>query len=466
MKALQDPCFSRWLRLPAPLRCIKRVSESEAMDADVIVVGAGASGLAAARALADAGRRVIVLEARDRIGGRVWTDRSFAAIPVERGAEFIHGEQADTWALVRRAGLHTESFSRWQGRRIVTEDSRLVGDELLHARPDLQRVVTLEQQLAEYQGPDCSLAEWLTANAYSPLAAHIADLRLAHSNCATPATISVAELAYELKIADKGPGDFHILDGYDRALAPLADGLDIRLGTAVTEIQWAEDGVQVKTREGEGVKRRAGEFEAVPAHPRAPSPAHSFRARHAIVTLPLALLKAEAVAFDPPLPDAKRYAVDALTMAPAMKLLLRFEECFWDAEMTFLTGRDPVPVWWTVRRDAPLLTGFITGPRAARLAAYGPVGALEQGLAALAAIFGDAPRRLFAAGQVVDWAADEWARGGYSSVPPGAHGQRAVLAQPAGALHFAGEATVFANNPATVHGALHSGTRAAREIIR
>src|SRR5689334_7896959 len=147
------------------------------MDADVIVIGAGAAGLAAARVLADAGRRVIVLEARTRIGGRVWTDRAFAAIPVERGAEFIHGDQADSWALVRRAGLRTESFSRWQGRRVVAEDGRLATDELLHARPDLERVFTLEQQLAHYRGPDCSLAEWLAANRYRPLAAHIADLR-------------------------------------------------------------------------------------------------------------------------------------------------------------------------------------------------------------------------------------------------------------------------------------------------
>src|SRR4029450_14087549 len=82
-----------------------------------------------------------------------------------------------------------------------------------------------------------------------------------------------------------------------------------------------------------------------------------------------------------------------------------------------------------------------------------------------AAISCDAPRGRLVARQVVDWAFDEWARGGYSSAPPGAHGQRAVLAQPAGALHFAGEATVFANNPATVHGALHSGARAAGEIL-
>jgi monoamine oxidase len=427
------------------------------MDADVIVIGAGASGLAAARALVDAGQRVIVLEARARIGGRVWTDRTFADIPIERGAEFIHGEQADTWALVRQAGLRTESFSRWQGRRIVAEDGRLSGDELLHARPDLQRLFTLEQQLAEYHGPDCSLAEWLAANDYSPLATHIADLRMAHSNCATPATISVAELAHELKIADKGPGDFHILDGYDRVLALLAAGLDIRLGTAVTTIRWGEDGVGIKTLQTRG----QGDKETFEQSDRS----QSLHARHTIITLPLALLKADAVAFDPPLPEGKRQAIDALTMAPAMKLLLRFEERFWDAEMTFLSGRDPVPVWWTVRHGAPLLTGFITGPRAARLAAHGPKVALEQGMTALTAIFGDAPRRLFAAGEGVDWAADEWARGGYSSVPPGAHGQRAVLAQPVGALHFAGEATVFANNPATVHGALHSGVRAAREII-
>jgi monoamine oxidase len=305
-------------------------------------------------------------------------------------------------------------------------------------------VITLEQQLAEYQGPDRSLAEWLADSGYSPLAAHIADMRLAHSNCATPATLSVAELAHELRVADKGPGDFHILDGYNRALAPLADGLDIRLGAAVSSVRWDREGVEVTVSK--------------------PSNAQ-LRARHAVVTLPLALLKAGAVAFDPPLPESKRRAIEALAMAPAMKLLLRFEEPFWDAEMTFLTGRDPVPVWWTVRRGAALLTGFITGPRAARLASHGDEGALEQGLAALEAIYGDAPRRLFAAGQVVDWAADEWARGGYSSVPPGAHGQRAVLAQSAGALHFAGEATVFASNPATVHGALHSGERAAGEIL-
>src|SRR5690349_25132576 len=98
---------------------------SEGAMFDALVVGAGAAGLAAASGLADAGRRVVVLEARDRIGGRVWTDRSFGPIPVERGAEFIHGERADTWALVRLGGLRTEPFSRWSGRRIALGSGRL-----------------------------------------------------------------------------------------------------------------------------------------------------------------------------------------------------------------------------------------------------------------------------------------------------------------------------------------------------
>src|SRR5262245_56244981 len=117
------------------------------MALDVVVVGAGAAGLAAARALADAGWQLAVLEARDRIGGRVWTDHHFGPIPVECGAEFIHGERAGTWAWLRRAGLQAEPFTRWSGRRIALGDGRLAGAWLLRTRPDLRPVFTLEQQL-------------------------------------------------------------------------------------------------------------------------------------------------------------------------------------------------------------------------------------------------------------------------------------------------------------------------------
>lgn len=411
------------------------------MAYETIVVGAGAAGLAAARALTDAGQRVVVLEARARIGGRVQTDYTFGPVPVERGAEFIHGAHGETWTWLRRAGLHTLPVSTWRGRQFALDDRRRAGSWLLLARPDLRRAVELEQAIAQYHGPDCTLGAWLKAHNASPLATQLVFIRLAHANCATLDTLSMATLADEYRLGTDAGGNFHIVEGYERVLAAIAQGLNIRLETPVRAVQWGDDGVEVQTERA------------------------VFQARHAVITLPLALLQAERVRFDPPLPAVKQQAIRLLAMRPAMKLLYRFSESFWPRNLTFLSADSPIAVWWTVRARTPLLVGFATGPHAERLTALGDQAALERGLAALDALFdGKASRRLVDA-QLANWGTDPWSGGGYSSVPPGAHGQRAALAALCGALHFAGEATVTDSNPATVHGALRSGERAAREII-
>jgi monoamine oxidase len=407
---------------------------------NTVVIGAGAAGLAAARALRDRGRAVVVLEARDRIGGRVWTDYRFGPAPVERGAEFIHGTRVATWEWLRRAGLTSIAAPPWAGRRIALGGGRLAGTWLLALRPDLRRLPRIGRELAGHQGPDCSLAEWTAARQLSPLARHILDVRLAHASCATPEELSVAALADEERHGSADSANFRVAEGYDRLLAAIGTGLEIRLGTPALLVRWDQGGAEIVTAR------------------------ETFAARHVVVTLPLAVLKAGAVRFDPALPPEKWQAIEGLAMAPALKLLMRFDAPFWDRDMTFLTAHDPAPVWWTVRRGLPLLTAFLTGPRAARMAALGDAGAAEAGLGVLEELFGAAPRRLLAAYELVDWGADPWALGGYSSTPPGAHWLRAALAAPCGALHFAGEATVTGDNPATVHGALGSGARAAEEI--
>jgi monoamine oxidase len=166
--------------------------------------------------------------------------------------------------------------------------------------------------------------------------------------------------------------------------------------------------------------------------------------------------------FVPALSEAKRTAIHALDMAAGCKVILRFRTPFWDEQTTFLTLPDPLPVWWTVDPKRPVLVGLCTGPRAESLLAQADPQA--SCLAALRHVFGQVIDETFVSFELVDWTRDPWSMGAYSAVPVGALDARRVLALPEGRIHFAGEATALDGHPASVHGALVSGQRAAAEI--
>lgn len=403
------------------------------MDADVIVIGAGAAGVAAARTLSAASRRVIVLEARDRIGGRVYTDYNFGPFPVERGAEFLHGRNSRGRELARELGLtHVEALSIRKIHTAIDGRVRHVLSWFLTTPASWSFLATLFSMWrlsADGKAPDASLAE--VAAEASPEVRLLVEA-ICNSAGTDAHALSTREVGRIMRHGEETEGDFRVREGYGRLIESLARGLDVRLSTPAHVIEWSEREVRVD----------------------------ALRARAAVITLPISLLQGGALRFVPELPPQKLAAIEALKMAPALKVLLRFRERFWPEDASALLMEGAPPVVWPPQKGEPLLIAFATGSRAVALAGDPITRTLET----LSRAFGRDIAGLLTASDVMDWTAEPWTRGGYSSVPPHVSGAREQLAVPVRSLHFAGEATDLIG-PATVSGALRSGERAAREIL-
>jgi monoamine oxidase len=429
------------------------------MDAaEVLVLGAGVAGLAAAERLAAAGRRVLVLEARDRIGGRIHTvDDPGLHHPVELGAEFVHGEPVELVELIRTAGLGLEPIpDRWSHGPAHRAASRsdpptLVARLLKEAGgslPDRPVADLLRARRDESRFDVESVVGYLEGF-------HAADLNLL-------GTRSLAE--NEAAGHEDGEHPHRVREGYGALVHWLANQLDpalveIRLGTWVTSVRWRPGEVRVPVRSG------PADAEVV--------------ARQAIVTLPLAALKrppeeAGAVCIDPA-PPGWREPLAALHMGAAHRIVLGFDEPWWapngDDGPGFVRGtQEPVPVWWTALPSrVPLLTGWTGGPRAAALAGRGEDAMLRTALDSLASVFGRDPADLRSRLRLAyfhDWVADPLAGGAYSYGGVGAIEARAALARPvAGTLFLAGEGVAQRGRNGTVHGALASGREAAAAAL-
>ena len=427
---------------------------------DVAVIGGGMAGLAAARTLADAGRHVLLIEARNRLGGRVYTIRDTRSpVPVELGAEFIHGRPGVTLALLRECGFAAIDTS---GTRYAMENGKL---RLAPDRSDALREL-MKRVLRE---PDESVDAFLARMSGELGMAETHDfLRMLVEgfDAADPSIASIRAIAREYESAGGADDDaFRPAAGYGPLVEHLVRSLPPKLvsilsNTVVERIAWRADGVTINCSPVEPV---------------------AIRANHAIVTVPLGVLQsapktAGHIVFDPPLPDQKRDALRQLTMGPVIKVVLRFSRPFWE-ELDECRYRDGAffnpdggafPTYWTsLPLRSSLLTAWAGGPWARRLAQMSDERIIAAALEGVDILFKDAnARKLFEAAYVQDWETDPFARGAYSYVLVGGRGARSALAQPAGpALHFAGEATVEAGEAGTVAGALMSGMRAAREII-
>lgn len=419
----------------------------------VIVIGAGIAGLTCARILHDAGLRVTVLEARDRIGGRLHTARVGDAT-VDLGGAWIHGPRGNpVAALCDDAGVRYHPDPWWTGH-FVDERSGLVPEsetERLEARAEamVESLASARRAL----GPDASFAdaiEWLVARSDEGEAGRRRLAFLLHVvnelDYSGPSEDTSLEWFWEDE--DLGGDDNVIEGGYERVLEVLARGLDIALGVEVRRVEQAEGGVRVRTDSGEYV------------------------ASTAVVTVPLGVLRAGAIAFEPPLSADKSAAIERLDMGSLEKVVLRFDEAFWDWEGAALLlpadgSRDlPAFVDFTRFSGAPTLVGFQGGSSARRtLDSSDDAGVVALALQRLEALL-DGPVPQPTHTHVTRWRSDPHALGSYSYLPVGASpDDQCALGAPEwnGALLFAGEATWPAFY-GTAHGAMMSGGREARRF--
>lgn len=418
--------------------------------ADVIVVGAGIAGLRAAELLRAAGKSVVVLEGRDRIGGRIHTDRTWGA-PLDMGASWIHGITGNPVAArAAQEGLRTRAFA-YESVLFGADGRRRAAGEMDRLEARVRQLVTAGVAASPDGDEPLRVALERAMNAAALDAATRLDVELGitasieHEYAADASELSANH--FDDGASERG-GDVLLPDGYDGVVRAVARGLDVRLGAAVSAIDTSGDRALVTTSRG------------------------VFDGAAVVVTVPLGVLKAQAIRFTPALSIAKRAAIARLGMGALSKSYVRFPSAFWptDAEVLNLVAPASRRGQWVESVNAapivgaPVLLMFNAGANARRVESMRDDEAVASALEALRVPFPSAPAP--SSHLRSRWTTDPFALGSYSFLGVGSSlADRDALAAAEGKLFFAGEACSRAD-AATVHGAWASGEAAARAILR
>lgn len=419
--------------LAAGLAALPRIGQAEA--GPVAIVGAGAAGLAAAEVLRRANHPFLILEARDRIGGRAHTDRSLGAdCPFDAGAQYIHWAERNPWALIaREAGARFNDRDGWARNLVI--DGRPATDAERAARR--AGFAGLDALLAP-KGHDESLAAEAEAGGPAAVNATAGLSRLSLGE--DPGRVSAADYDRLWSGSDLW------VDGYGDLVARHFAHLPVRLSCPVTAIDWSGTGVRLTTE--------AGTVEAAAA----------------IVTLPVGVLKSGRPAITPALPEGAHSALDGLSMGAYTKIALRLDPAKVDpvaiGDAVSLATGGPTLYFEMGPFGHPVAVANLGGDLARELCRAGEAAAVALATERLAAVLGSQSTGAVTGGRLAGWWTDPHAMGSYSIAAPGHAQARDALQQPVGnRLFFAGEA-LAGGGAMTVGGATLDGERAAREVLK
>jgi monoamine oxidase len=399
---------------------------------DIVVIGAGAAGLAATRTLIERGLSAICIEARDRIGGRAWTDSETFGVPFDRGCAWPHSGDINPWRpIAAELGLTViERKQVWQGR---------LGDRWLgeseHA--DWDRVIAARLAAIAAVGASGHDIAASAVPAQREMWGPVAEAVISWYTSADSDQVSTLGIFN----ANDTNVDWPIVEGYGSLVERYGKALPVSLATSATRIAWGDHAVAVETAKG------------------------TMRARAAVIAVPTNVLASGAIRFHPPLPIAKQEAIHNIPLGNAEKIIFQVEGAPFDmrpgtfgiarADVSYTAGYQFYPF------ERPLVIGFLGGSCARDLAAAGEQAMIDFGIGELVQMLGGDVRRHIGKSAVTKWADDPFIRGGYSAARPGHAHRRADLAAPLdGKLFFAGEACSI-DAYATCHGAYLTGVGAA-----
>ena len=415
----------------------------------IIIVGAGAAGLGAAEELRRYGfSNISFLEARERVGGRVWTSQEWPDAPVDLGASWIHGTRGNPVTRLAKDARVPVVPKDFNNQIVYAQSGRPYGEESMEALEELVKILekalgrlppvgvkTLEEfvdlALAGYEGIDHKLMDQLVHMLY--------ELELGEDSANLSPSAHLAGETFS-------GGDSWLPGGYSSVFSHRFKHFPVRTGYQVESIDWSNASVVIQTNRG------------------------VFRADRVILTLPLGVLKKGSVAFDPVLPESKLAAIEDIGMGCLNKVYLRFPRAFWRKDIDGFNYQSPEPGEWSQwhnplqHMEVPVLAAYNSGSFARGLEKKTDSAMVAGAMETLRKIHGPSipePEDF----QVTRWASDPYARGSYSHLSPRCTKSTiGELGKPVGGrLFFAGEAT-SQDYQATVHGAYLSGQREARRI--